>query len=57
MVGNPGLQFQMKYILPFLFNNFEGDFRKKELNILIPSREDKTLIKAFIDGFGASGLW
>lgn len=43
--------YQMKYILRFLLRPSEGDLRKRELNFLIPFREEKTPIKAFIDGF------
>lgn len=41
MVYNPILQFQMKHVLMFLFNSSEGDFRKREMNFLIPFTEEK----------------
>lgn len=34
----------------FQFTNSGRDFRKREPNFLIPFREEKTLIKAFVDG-------
>lgn len=41
----------------FQFKNSGRDFRKRELNFLISFREEKPLIKAFVDGFATYGLW